>query len=684
SGTGEIESYSIPGLRKGVSYTVVLPMGEEALFMAPESQYITQDEQTYNFIFQDNAPLFISWIKKSSNVVTIEAFASEPLRESVGSDVVVLDEIGTLIEDVQGTCVVVSTRMATVISSDKIDISASFEFGEDENYIKYHFEGTDLKGNRQSPAAWASANDKPESEYPFSYTFYKDWDNYAQKNINPTFGGSVEVGNGDNSEVYVPTGSMDTSEDIKVTVGKTKFPSESVPESETSIPGIRSSAAVKAYVEKRDSFYTARYGAAMPSFDGPELAVSTGSALYEVKARLVSGPLASIAASQAVDLTFEYDPSISTYPATDNIYVYSSTASSNAEWNLVDTTPVINTTDNTVTVQTSHFSYFAVFKLSAVPSVTVVSPTVTSVSPASGAKGTTIPSVTITGTGFKDGVSVSLSPVGMSVSSVTRVSATQLTAWNVVIAAGAATGARNLTATNSDGGYGTLADAFFVNSSSTTVNVSTVTCSGTVTPGNTIILTVTGTGLDNFNDEPEDVIKLDNASEGYFITGSTIAPCSTTTLTVQFVIPVAAPAGSYDLQLDDNTGEYLMRSAVVTITANPYADAFKTYAFPNPCRANSLSIKVCVPGTAAEVSAGTTVNGEVRIYTITGEQVWSASQSLKKAYGPGDTDPSWGGKNIINWDLKNSNGGNVSSGVYFYIVEVAGQGRDKGKIAIIR
>ncbi|MBU3955920.1 carboxypeptidase regulatory-like domain-containing protein [bacterium] len=676
SGTGEIESYSIAGLRKNISYTVVLPMGDggHSLFMAPEPQKITQVAQTYNFIFQDNAPSFISWIKKSTaNVVTIEAFGSEPLRESAATDIVVLDGV----YDINGSTVAGSFD-SIAISLNKTDIMAKFTFSGSQNSIKYHFEGTDLNGNKQSPVEWAKTH---TSGYPFAYTYYKAWDNYAQKNINPTFGGTLEVGNGDDSQVYVPTGSMDTDTDIKVTVGKTEFPSESMPA--PAALGL-SASSIRSYAAKRDSFYTSLYGAAMPSLEGPELAVSTMSALYEIKARLVSGPLASIAANQSVDLTFEYDSTISTHPATDNIYVYSSTASSNAEWNLVDGSPVINTDDNTITVQTNHFSYFAVFKLSAAPSVTIVNPTVSSVSPANGAKGTTISSMTITGTGFKSGSSVSFAPVGVSVSSVTYNSSTKLTAWNVVIAAGAVSGARSVTVTNADGGFGSRANAFYVSSASTTYNISAVTGGGAINTGaGPIILTITGSGLNVFANETADVIKLVNSAESYQIIGTTTS-VSTGTLTVQFVILSSAAIGTYDLHLIDNSGEYLSQSAVVTVSANPYTSAFKSYVFPNPCRTNSLSIKVCVPGEAADVSAGTTVNGGVTIYTLTGEKVWSASQSLKKAYGPGDSDPSWGGENIINWDLKNSNGGNVASGVYFYIVEVAGQGRDKGKLAVIR
>ncbi len=759
TGTGEIESYSIPGLRKNISYTVVLPMGEDALFMAPEPQYITQNAQTYDFIFQDHAPLFISWVKKSSNTITIEAFASEPIRESVGTDILVLDAV----YDIDGSTVSGSFD-SIAISLNKTDIRAEFTFSGVQNSIVYHFEGTDLKGNNQSPDNWSGTDG-----YPFSYRYYKAWDNYAQKNINPTFGGSVEVGNGDNSEVYVPIGSMDTDSDVKVTVGKTEFPSESVPAPAALISGARSASAVQAYTAKRDSFYTARYGAAMPSLEGPELAISTMSALYEIKARLVSGPLASIAASQAVDLTFEYDPSISTYPATDNIYVYSSTASSNAEWNLVDSAPSINTDDNTITVQTNHFSYFAVFKLSAVPSVVTSSPTIVSVSPTSGNQGTSF-DMTITGTEFNSGAGVSFSNYKISFTSVSIVSATQITVHNVDISSTAATGSCNITVTNADGGYYTAPSVFIVNSKDISVTA--------VTPVSaqqyeTVWATVTGTGLTAltnarfelsgytfsvstftlvfsttvglefqvpavastgtynlvmWNSGTSESYTYENAfTVNYAISFTTVTPnrCEKNTtaksititgsgfgtsqgsggvafsgsgITVaeytswadnQIVITVdvsaAADSGERDITVTNSNGSLRTLGDAFTVYVEAYLDGFKSYVFPNPCRANSLSIKVCVPGTAADILAGSAVNGEIKIYTITGELVRSISKQLEKGYGPGDLAPaSWSGKNIINWDLKNSNGGNVSSGVYFYIVEAAGQGRDKGKIAIIR
>ncbi|MFH1352681.1 MAG: hypothetical protein ABIH68_03795, partial [bacterium] len=672
SSTGEIESYSISGLRKGNSYTVVLPLEEDKLFMAPEPQKITGDSQTYNFYFQDNAPLFMSWISRSSNTVTIDIMASEPLRESIGTDVVVLDGV----YDESGSAVTGSFD-SIVIADDKAAITACFTFTGAQNSIKYHFKGTDLNGNKQSPDDYTGTG-----TYPFTFEYYKAWNNYAQKNINPTYGGSVEVGNGDNSEVYVPTGSMDTNEDVSVTIGTTEFPEE-VGGAPAPL-GSRTVSAAKAFLAKRNKYFTSRYGAAMPALAGDLLPGTTMSSLYEVKARLVSGPLASIAASQSVALTFEYDSTLSTHPATDFLYVYSSTADSNAEWELVDGSPVIDTENNTITVQTNHFSYFTVFKLAAVPSMTITNPTVTSVSPASGESATTISSMTITGTGFKTGASISFSPVGLSISSITVNSATRITAWTVVIANTAVPGARTITVTNTDTGAGALANAFYVTSDSATYNISSVTGGGAVYVGDgTVTLTINGSGLNVFADETADVIKLVNAAESYQITGTTTS-VSTGTLTVQVVISSSAAVGIYDLHLIDNSGEYLSQSAVITVSVNPYTSAFKTYVFPNPCSADSISIKVCVPGDATDISAGTSVNGEVRIYTVTGEQVWSASEVFEKGYGPGDLATAGSNKNIITWDLKNSNGQNVSSGVYFYMVEVSGQGSDKGKIAIVR
>jgi hypothetical protein len=79
-------------------------------------------------------------------------------------------------------------------------------------------------------------------------------------------------------------------------------------------------------------------------------------------------------------------------------------------------------------------------------------PTLTAITPASGAASTVIP-VTLTGTNFTTGSSVAISGTGVTASNVTRVSATQLTA-NFAIANSATLGARTVTVTSAGGTSG--------------------------------------------------------------------------------------------------------------------------------------------------------------------------------------------------------------------------------------
>ena len=77
----------------------------------------------------------------------------------------------------------------------------------------------------------------------------------------------------------------------------------------------------------------------------------------------------------------------------------------------------------------------------------------------------------ITGTGFAAGAVVSFSGLGVTVNSTTVNSATQITV-NITIAAGAATGARDVTVTNADAGLDAQIGAFTVNATPTVASTS--------------------------------------------------------------------------------------------------------------------------------------------------------------------------------------------------------------------
>lgn len=121
-------------------------------------------------------------------------------------------------------------------------------------------------------------------------------------------------------------------------------------------------------------------------------------------------------------------------------------------------------------------------------------PTVTSITPNTGAQGSTINNVNIGGTGFVNGATPSFSGSGLSVSNVTFNSATQITA-TVTIDSSAAVGTRDVIVTNPDGGSGKFANGFGVTAgpqiTSTSPNSVTPDSANPVNKD----ITITGTGF---------------------------------------------------------------------------------------------------------------------------------------------------------------------------------------------
>ena len=116
-------------------------------------------------------------------------------------------------------------------------------------------------------------------------------------------------------------------------------------------------------------------------------------------------------------------------------------------------------------------------------------PTLVSISPNSGAPGATVP-VTLTGTNFVAGASVSVNNSGVTVSNVTVVSGTQVTA-TFTIASGATTGSSNVTVTTT---AGTSAAVSFTISSSASTPTITITPADGTTTSTTPTITVSYSG----------------------------------------------------------------------------------------------------------------------------------------------------------------------------------------------
>jgi len=352
---------------------------------------------------------------------------------------------------------------------------------------------------------------------------------------------------------------------------------------------------------------------------------------------------------------------------------------SDSDWIISDYSPVVDMENHTVTVSVNHFSQYAAWQLSATPTSTASSPEIETLTPFIGAQDETLSLVSIAGSQFKINANVSFSNFKITPASTTFDNSAKIDVWTVKIDSTAVAGPCNVTVTNSDGGFDTKADAFYVNSKD--VDVTTVTASVSPYPGiGAFNLTIEGSGLAPFTDSGNDWIKIINHDENFLCTGGSTSTATDTKITVQFSVSSSAPSGFYALHLyDSDGGKYFAKAQAVEIKISPYTGPFRTYVYPNPCKSGSVKIKVCLPGDTV-----TAITAKVRIYTITGEEVWTKTENLKAGFGPGDLKSGHGDENIIEWDLKNKHGSRCASGAYFYIVEAAGLGRKTGKIAIIR
>ncbi len=102
-------------------------------------------------------------------------------------------------------------------------------------------------------------------------------------------------------------------------------------------------------------------------------------------------------------------------------------------------------------------------------------------------------------------------------------------------------------------------------------------------------------------------------------------------------------------------------TATPTVTMTPWAEAGKIYVYPNPFKPDTASGHVlkfdnCPEGT------------EIRIYTVTGELVRKYADVSGKQ----------------TWDGKNTQGSDVASGVYMYVVVQSDGSKTLGKVFVVR
>ncbi len=224
--------------------------------------------------------------------------------------------------------------------------------------------------------------------------------------------------------------------------------------------------------------------------------------------------------------------------------------------------------------------------------VTVVAPTVTSVSPSSRGQGATSQNVAITGTNYQSGATASFSGTGITVNSTTFNSSTQITA-NITVAGNATTGARNVTVTNTDSGVGSCTGCFTVNAGPTVSSTSPSSRPQGATSQN---IAITGT---NF------VSGANATFSGTGITVNSTTFNSSTQVTANITIAGGATVGTRDVTVTNTDSGVGSCTGCFTVNALPTV----TSTSPSSRGQGATSQNIAITGTNFQSGANATFSG---------------------------------------------------------------------------
>jgi len=226
-------------------------------------------------------------------------------------------------------------------------------------------------------------------------------------------------------------------------------------------------------------------------------------------------------------------------------------------------------------------------------------PTVSTTSPSTRGQGASNQNITVTGTGFLSTASATFSGTGITVNSTTFVSSTTLTV-NIDVAPSAATGARNVTVDNNNGG-------------------STGSCTGCFTVGTTTVTSVSpsarGQGATNQNLTITGTNFVSGSQVSFSGTGITLNSTtfiSTSMLTVNIDVSPTAATGARTVTVSNGVGSTPGSCSICfTVTAAPHVDeVFPDYSSRNVSGRDALVI-------GSGFDSGTTVSFSGTGITVT-------------------------------------------------------------------
>jgi hypothetical protein len=228
----------------------------------------------------------------------------------------------------------------------------------------------------------------------------------------------------------------------------------------------------------------------------------------------------------------------------------------------------------------------------------IAGPSVESLSPNTGHKGGS-QAVTVKGSGFVSGsgLAVAFSGTGITVSSTSFKSSTELTA-NITIEAGASSGARTVSVTNPDGGSGSLAGAFTVNSAP---SIESLSPSSRPQGASSQTMVVKGA---NFESGAGLAVSL----SGSGITVNSTSFVSTTEVSANITVASNATTGAHTLTLTNP--DTTTATATFTVNALPTVTSTSPSSRGQGATSQTVAIKGSgfISGATSSFGSGITVN----------------------------------------------------------------------------
>ena len=237
-------------------------------------------------------------------------------------------------------------------------------------------------------------------------------------------------------------------------------------------------------------------------------------------------------------------------------------------------------------------------------------PTITSLSPSTRGQGASNENIVITGSNFGSGTwansSVTFSGAGITVNSVSRTDSTHLTV-NVSIAAGAATGARDVTVRNTDGGRATKSGGFTVAAGPTITSLSPSSRGQGATSQ---VIVVTGTNFAS-GSWPTSAV----AFSGSGITVNSVTRSDATHLSVNVSISATAAVGARNLTIrNPSDGGTASKANAFTVNVRPTITSLN----PNSRARGQANQNIVVTGTGFQAGALVSFSGSgITIVSVT-------------------------------------------------------------------